>query len=129
MDVTHLIVAIIALSIGVLIGRNGIRKRENEKAIVGNPETLPRGNDGGQRNDKSEMSFGMRVFSAVFLFGWLTAWTAGIAMAVSNFSSTEGGASLFMVGWLIAAIAGWVWAVYTLWKLVTGRPVKLRGWN
>ena len=127
MDVTHLIVAIIALSIGILIGRN--RNRTDADSIFGSEQPQPLSSVSEPEKSKGDMSTGMRLFSSVFLFGWLIAWTVGILMAISTFGSAGGTVSLFIVGWLIAAIAGWVWAVYTLWKLVTGRPVKMRGWN
>ncbi|WP_170385509.1 hypothetical protein [Ruegeria atlantica] len=127
MDITHLIVAIVALGIGLMIGQS--RNRKDANAIFGSAQSPPQNSDLEQEKGAGGMSLGMRLFSSVFLFGWLIAWTVGILMAVSTFGSAGGTASLFMIGWLIAAIAGWVWAVYTLWKLVTGRPVKMRGWN
>ncbi|WP_420585282.1 hypothetical protein [Ruegeria sp.] len=125
MDVSHVIVAVVALGIGVVIGQN--RKRKDADSIFGSVQ--PPQQSGKSEQGKGDMSAGMRLFASIFLSGWLIAWTAGILMAFSTFASAGGGASLFVFGWLIAAIAGWFWAVYTLWKLVTGRPVKLRGWN
>lgn len=123
MDISYVIVAIVALCLGMAIGQR--RKPREVDTVLGDGQvgTQETGSDQDKTND---MSFGARLFQAVFLSGWLIAWTAGILMAFSAFASAEGGASLFMGGWLIAAVAGWFWAVHTLWKLVTGQPVNQR---
>ncbi|SLN52067.1 hypothetical protein [Ruegeria meonggei] len=127
MDLSYVIVGVIALGVGVAIGQR--RKRSGADSVYGTQ--TPATHQTGMDQDKSEgdMSPGMRVFMTVFLGGWLIAWSAGILMAFSTFLSLGGGGSLFVGGWLIAATAGWGWAVYTLWKLVTGRPVNLRRWH
>lgn len=77
--------------------------------------------------DEPETPLGERVFTSLFLFGWLIAWSAAIGMVLMQFTTGQmGGASIFLYGWLIAAIAGWFMAVNTLYRLVTGKPVSLR---
>ena len=127
MDVTYVIVAVVAFFGGLAIGQR--RKGKDAESIFGDGQSPKPKGDLDQKKSKDDMSFGMRLFSSVFIGGWLIAWSAGILMAFSTFSSAGGGASLFLGGWLIAAVAGWTWAVYTLWKLVTGRPVNLRRWS
>jgi hypothetical protein len=63
----------------------------------------------------------VRIVMAVFITGWLIAWTAGIVFAATTLSrmlqggaGEPGGAVVFMAGWLIAALAGeatalWSW--------------------
>ena len=68
----------------------------------------------------------LRLFSGLFIAGWLVAWTAGIVMAMGRFATmleefTFG--TIFVGGWLIAAFAGWFGAAYALYCMIVGKTM------
>lgn len=122
---TASLVAIISLAIAFLLGRASTRweKVGPDEA----PFVLPQEDD----QERVPMTLG-RFTTLVFITGWIIAWTAGIFMvgqaALAAMGSETSGPQVFMIGWLIAAIAGWCYAAHTIFKLLTGRPVK-KGWD
>ena len=69
-----------------------------------------------------------RLFTLIFVTGWLIAWSAGIFMALMMFLRTFGSgfSTVFLGGWLMAAIAGWVFAANTIYKILAGLPITAR---
>ena len=75
--------------------------------------------------DGETIPIGERLFTVVFLAGWLIAWSSGILMVVATLLGGESEASLFLLGWLIAAVAGWFAAVHALISALWGRRSAL----
>lgn len=108
------------------LGRT-IERRDTQKTLTPPVQGELRFPQARIDQDEQKPLSGERVFAALFLFGWLIAWSAAIALVLMQFTTGQmGGASIFIYGWLIAAIAGWLMAVNTLYRLVTGKPVSLR---
>lgn len=81
-----------------------------------------------QSPDRSPMTF-TRAFLLLFLSGWIIAWSAGVVTAIVMFvrSFGDGLTTLFLAGWLLVALAGWGFAALTIYKIITGQPIRLRG--
>ena len=111
-------------AIAFWIGRNSnARARQEQDEFTRSPIQ-----SAATQTDRMPMTT-MRLFLLVFLSGWIIAWSGGVltvfVMFVRGFG--DGLTTLFLAGWLLAAIAGWVFAAHTIFKIVTGQPVKLRG--
>jgi len=68
-----------------------------------------------------QMSRAHRGFFALFISGWLLAWTAAMIMVTGTFFESlwkPGFETAFMGGWLCAATAGWFLAVGELRSLL-----------
>jgi len=68
-----------------------------------------------------QMSRAHRGFFALFISGWLLAWTAAMVMVTGSFLTSLWNPSFetaFMAGWLCAATAGWFLAVGELRSLL-----------
>ncbi len=111
-------------AIAFWIGRNSIRRARPEKEDF---DHSPIQSAPGS-SDRVPMT-AMRLFLLLFLSGWIIAWSAGVLTAFVMFvrGFGDGVTTLFLGGWLLAAIAGWALAAHTIYKIVTGQPVKLRG--
>lgn len=65
-----------------------------------------------------------RVFIGLFLFLWLSGWTAGIVFAFFGLLYGDGPESWFLGAWISVALIGWGVAASKLWAILTGRDVE-----
>ncbi|WP_136442170.1 hypothetical protein [Pacificoceanicola onchidii] len=127
--VSHALIAAAAFALGRWSA--GLRWRSTalapsagEPGALGSFET-PQGRASETEKHGRIPMTGERLFMLIFLLGWIFAWSVACLTALRFVLSGQGG--LFLIGWLIAALAGWGLAANTIYRLVTGKPVRGRG--
>lgn len=107
---SHLAVAVFAFLAGAL----WTRKRQEAERVPPEPPAHDAPAD--------HLGWGERLFTIVFITGWLIAWSFGIFVAAAQLlTGAKGGAGVFLFGWLIGAIAGWFAAAHTLIQAIRGK--------
>ncbi len=128
LDLSHIVIAILAAMAGAWWTRR--RERENEHPLA-LPPKAPSPPQAAEDVRDRELPIGMipRLFTIVFMGGWLIAWTAAVLAAfVTFFDGTNNG--LFLVGWLIGASAAWLYVAYTIVQLIRGKsPTRQGRWH
>lgn len=126
LDLSHLVIAILAGVAGAVWMRRRDRPQPADPGPILSSRRAPPDRPAVATGQEPE-SLGLveRVLGALFIAGWLIAWSFGIAMVAGTLSVGESGAGGFLTGWLIAAVAAWFFAVRSLVQTIKGRRPKL----
>ncbi len=105
LDVSHLIVTIIAAVCGAIL----MRRR--------NPAPIRR-----PRPRTDDIVGAERVLTIIFSTAWLVIWTVGVVIVAGSLLSAPNiGPALFVLAWLTAAVTAWTMVAYSIVQAIRGK--------
>lgn len=127
LDLSHLVVAILSAMAGAIWMRWRHRPQTTDTGPIISARSPVRVSTSEPRLEGEKLGLAERLFTCLFLTGWLIGWTFGIASVAAGLWSGESEAVVFLAGWLIAAVAAWFAGAYSLAQAIQGRRPTLTG--